>query len=157
MSRLEIVYCVHYSCISDAVLVELARSCPHPRKVTLCFSEVTEEDMLAIAAHCRQLREINLPDNTLTEETVRQLAQHCRRLSEVNMRREGRLMERRYKHYSSKEIRALRETVRHRDRTLREIVPERGRESSNAEVITLRSVALYYSIIIILTYIVYCI
>ena len=112
--RLDIVYCIHYSCISEAVLVELARSCPHLQKVTLCFSEVTEEDMLAIAAHCRQLREINLPDNTLTEETVRQLAQHCRRLSKVNIReyvREGGIMVGCCKQYSSKEIRALRETV----------------------------------------------
>ena len=140
--RLDIVYCIHYSCISDAVLVELARSCPHLKKVTLCFSAVTEEDMLAIAAHCRQLREINLPDNTLTEETVRQLAQHCRRLTKVYMIeyvKEGRLMERRYKQYSSKEIRALRETLRQRDRALRETVRQRDRESSNAEVITLRS------------------
>ena len=102
-----------FYCSSDAVLVELARSCPHLQKVGL--SEVTEEGVLALAAHCRQLREIHIPYTTVTEETVRQLAQHCRRLSKVNIReyvREGGIMVGCCKQYSSKEIRALRERQR---------------------------------------------
>ena len=66
----------HSTCISDAVLVELARSCPHLQKVTMVSSEVTEEGVLALAAHCRQLWELYLPRTSLTEDTIRQLAQH---------------------------------------------------------------------------------
>ena len=70
------------TCTSDAVLVELACSCPHLQKVTLdCSSEVTEEGVLTLAAHCRQLREIDIPYITFTENAVMQLAQHSRRLT----------------------------------------------------------------------------
>ena len=113
--RLNTLYSIHVNCISEAVLVELARSCPHLQKVTLCFSAVTEKGVLALAVYCRQLREINLLDHMLTEETVRQLAQHCRYLVKVNMIeyvREGEVMVVRCRQYSRKEIRALRETVR---------------------------------------------
>ena len=78
-------------------------------------SEVTEEGVLALAAHCRQLREIYIPYITVTEETVSQLAQHCRHLTQLHVRvtvREGEVMEDSCKQYSSKEIRALRETER---------------------------------------------
>ena len=79
-------------CSSDAVLVELARSCPHLQKVTLdSNSEVTEEGVLALAVHCRQLREIHIPYTIVNEETV----------EEVMMRHSHQ--------YTSKEIRALRE------------------------------------------------
>ena len=69
--------------------------------------------MLALAAHCRQLREIYIPYITVTEETVRQLAQHCRRLTKLCVTvREGEVIVELSKQYSSKEIRALRETER---------------------------------------------
>ena len=82
-------------------------------KVTLdCSSEVTEEGVLALAVHCRQLREIHIPYTTLTEETVRQLAQHCRRLTELRVIvRRGDVILGYGKQYSSKEIRALRESI----------------------------------------------
>ena len=113
--------------VTNAVLVQLARSCPHLQKVTLGSSKVTEEGVLALAAHCRQLREIDIPYITVTEETVRQMAQHCRRFTKLNVivcEREGEVIVARNKRYSGKEIRALKETVRQRDR-----------ESSNAKVI----------------------
>ena len=94
------------TCTSDAVLVELARSCPH-LQVILDGSELTEVGVLALAAHCRQLREIDIPYTTVTEETVRQLAQHCRRLTKLCV---TEVMMGYYMQYSSKEIRALRET-----------------------------------------------
>ena len=100
------------TCSSDAVLVELARNCPHLQKVTLYSSEVAEEGVLALAAHCRKLREIHLPYTTVTEETVRHLAQHCRRLTKLYVRvyeREGEVMVGLYKQYYSNDIRALRE------------------------------------------------
>ena len=129
--RLATLYCLHGSCISNVVLVELSRSCSHLQTVKLCFSEVSEEDILALAAYCRQLREINLLEHMLTEETVRQLAQHLHHLTKLNMslyKKQGEVMVECCRQYSRKEIRALRETVR-----------PRVRESSNAEVITLRS------------------
>ena len=96
-------------CTSDAVLVELARSCPHLQKFVLNNSEVAEEGVLALAVHCRQLREIHIPYTTVTEGTVRQLAQHCRHLTELRVTvREGEVMVGHFKHYTSKEIRALR-------------------------------------------------
>ena len=73
----------HSTCISDAVLVELARSCPHLQKVTLWSSEVTEKGVLALAAHCTQLQKLDISYITLTEETVRQLAQHCPHLTSL--------------------------------------------------------------------------
>ena len=97
------------TCSSDAVLVELARSCPHLQRVTLDSSEVTEEGVLALTAHCRQLREIHILYTTLTKETVRQLAQHCPRLTELYVReKEWNAMVGNYRQYSIKEIRALR-------------------------------------------------
>ena len=63
--------------------------------------------------HCRQLQEIDLVGTTVTEETVRQLVQHCRHLTKLHVRvyvREGEVMVGRFKEYSSKDIRALRET-----------------------------------------------
>ena len=94
------------TCTSDAVLIVLTRSCPHLQKITFFYNsnEVTEEGVLALAAHCRQLREIVLHDNKLCEGTVRQLAQHCRRLTKLIVKYNIQ--------YSSKEIRALRETER---------------------------------------------
>ena len=75
-------------------------------------SEVTEEGVLALAAHCRHLREIHIPYTTVTEGTVRQLAQHCRHLTELHVTvREGEVMERYFKQYTSKDIRALRENT----------------------------------------------
>ena len=78
---------IHKStCSFDAVLVELARSCPHLQEVTLdCSSEVTEEGVLALAVHCRQLRVIIISETRVSEETVRQLAQHCRRLTKLHV------------------------------------------------------------------------
>ena len=151
--RLATLYCLHCSCISNVVLVELACNCLHLQTVKLCFSEVTEEDILALAVHCRQLREINLFEHMLTEETVRQLAQHLHHLTKLNMslyEKQGEVMVECCRQYSRKEIRALRETVRQRvralnetvgqrDRALNETVRQRVRDSSNAEVITLRS------------------
>ena len=96
---------------SNTVLLELARSCPHLQKVTLCSSEVTEEGVLALAAHCRQLRVIDIGRTPFTMETVRQLAQHCRRLTELHVRvnvREGEVMAPQSRKYTSKEIRVLR-------------------------------------------------
>ena len=75
---------MHPTCISDAVLVELARSCPHLLEVILDSSgNVTEEGVLAMAAHCKHLRKLDIPETTLTEETVRQLAQHCPHLTDL--------------------------------------------------------------------------
>ena len=103
-------------CVTDAVLVELARSCPHLQKFAVYnISELTEQSVLALAVHCRQLREIYIPETKVSEETVRQLAQHCRHLTKLNLWvnvREGEVMIERYMRYSSKEIRALREIVR---------------------------------------------
>ena len=76
-----VIYIKKPTCISVAVLVELACSCPHLQKVTLGSSEVTEEGVLALAVHCRQLQELEVPLTIVTEETVRQLAQHCRHLT----------------------------------------------------------------------------
>ena len=148
--RLASLNCLHGSCISNVVLVKLACSCPHLQTVKLCFSEVSEEDILALAAHCRQLREINLLEHILTEETVRQLAQHLHHLTKLNMslyEKQGEVMVECCRQYSKKEIRALRETVRQRDRALNETVgqrdralnktvPQRVRETIKAEVIT---------------------
>ena len=109
-TRLNTLYSIHVNCISEAVLVELARSCPHLQKVTLGFCAVTEKSVLALAAHCRQLREIDLGRTTVSDETVRQLAQHCRRLTSI-----GRTYHNQetcgvyYKVWSRMEIRALRE------------------------------------------------
>ena len=102
--------------VSNTVLVELAHSCPHLQKITLySISEVTEEGVLTLAVHCRQLRVLVLSYITVTEETVRQLAQHCRHLTKLQVsvyERQGEAMAQCYKDYSSKEIRALRETER---------------------------------------------
>ena len=103
------------TCTSDTVLVELAHSCPHLQKVTLYSSKVTEEGVLALAAHCRQLREIHIPYTTVTEEKVRLLAQHCCHLTDLRVRK-GEIMARQSRKYSSKEIRALRETEREQSR-----------------------------------------
>ena len=112
-SKLLVLYINQSICVSDAVLVELAHSCPHLQKVTLhCSSEVTEEGVLTLAVHCRQLREIYIPETKVSEETVRQLAQHCRRLTKLIMSvyvREGETIVVRGRYYSSKDIRALRE------------------------------------------------
>ena len=73
---------------------------------------VTKEGVLALAVHCRQLRDLDLSRTTVTEETVRQLALHCRRLTKLNICvyvREGKVIVRCSKNYSSKDIRALRE------------------------------------------------
>ena len=118
---------------ADAVLVELARSCPYLQKVTLYTSGLTEEGVMALAVHCRQLQDLYIPNTTLTKKTVRQLVQHCRRLTLLRVRvyeRESNdlIPVAHYKHFSSKNIRALRETVRQGDR-----------ESSRVEVITHRS------------------
>ena len=74
----------HPTCISDAVLLALARSCPRLQEVRLSCSEVTEEGVLVLAAHCRQLRKMFLTYITLTEETVRQLARHCPHLTKFS-------------------------------------------------------------------------
>ena len=106
--QLHTLYINQSTCTSDAVLVELARSCPH-LQVILDGSELTEVGVLALAAHCRQLREIDIPYTTVTEETVRQLAQHCRRLTKLTVRKkEGERMVGPYQQYYSKEIRVLR-------------------------------------------------
>ena len=102
------------TCTSDAVLVELARSCPDLQKVTLIYSssEVTEKGVLALAAHCRQLREIVIPYITVTEETVRQLAQHCRRLTKLRVRvkqRDDAYTGYTNKKFTKRDIKALRE------------------------------------------------
>ena len=101
------------TCSSDAVLVELARSCPHLQKITLDNrSELTGEGVLTLAALRRQLREINIPLTTVTEKTVRQLAQHCRRLTALRVTvRKGDVMVGHYKHYFSKDVKALRENT----------------------------------------------
>ena len=101
-----------FHCNSDAVLVELARSCPHLQKVTLDnIGEVTEKGVLALAAHCRQLREIDISNIIVTEETVRQLAQQCRHLIKLFVDvLEGETMVGHYQQYFGNDIRALRET-----------------------------------------------
>ena len=112
--RLNTLCSIHYNCISNEVLVELARSCPHLQKVTLYCRYVREEGVLELAAHCKQLQELGLIGNKLTKETVRQLAQHCRRLTKLSVRvhvKNGEVIVERKKDYSSMEIRALRETV----------------------------------------------
>ena len=117
--QLNTMYGVFSKCVSDAVLVELARSCPHLQKVALYSNELTEEGVLALVAYCRQLREIIVQYTTLTEETVKQLVQHCPRLTTLIMNlyvKVGDLMVGRYKRYSGKEIRALRNLVRQSDR-----------------------------------------
>ena len=98
LSQLDTLYSRKHIGTSDAVLVELARSCPHLQKIILYSSssdKVTEEGVLTLAAHCRQLREIHIPLTTVTEETVRQLAQHCRRLTKVHAKlsKDGKAME----------------------------------------------------------------
>ena len=98
----------HCSCTSDAVLVELARSCPHLQKVTLWSSGVTEEGVMALAAHCRQLQELDLPKITLSKESVRQLAQHCRHLTSVIHKNEWSEYN---EEWSSGEIREMRELM----------------------------------------------
>ena len=112
-SQLHALHISKPTCTSDAVLLKMACSYPHLQKVTLdSNSEVTEEGVLALAVHCRQLREIHIPYTTLTEETVRQLAQHCRRLTELRVIvRRGDVILGYGKQYSSKEIRALRESI----------------------------------------------
>ena len=112
----------HPTCISDAVLLALARSCPRLQEVRLSCSEVTEEGVLVLAAHCRQLQVLCIPRTTVTRETLRYLFHNCRHLTELNMCS---------KRYNSKVIRALREQVRKRDRE--------SLESSNAEVIVSNS------------------
>ena len=113
--KLLTLYIDNPTCTFDTVLVELARSCPNLQKVTLNRScEVTEEGVWTLAAHCRQLREIDIPFITVTEKTVRQLALHCRRLTKLQVSvhgRQGETMLQCFKFYSSKEIRALRETA----------------------------------------------
>ena len=82
LNHLHTVCITKATCITNAVLVELAHSCPRVQ-VTLYSTAVTEESVLALAVHCRQLREIHIPMTTVTEETVRQLAQHCRHLTKL--------------------------------------------------------------------------
>ena len=109
--QLRTLHIRHHSCISTAVLVELAGNFPHLQEITLHSSGVTEEGVLTLAAHCRQLREIDLGRTKVTEDTVRQLAQHCRHLTKLNLWvnvREGEVMVVRNKSYSSMGIRALR-------------------------------------------------
>ncbi len=89
-SKLRTFHTINPYCTSDAVLVELARSCPHLQEVTLdCSPAVTEEGVLALAVYCRQLQEIDVGRTTVTEETVRQLAQHCRHLTFLRAVKKG--------------------------------------------------------------------
>ena len=122
---LEILHIHNSSSITSQQLRALILKCPHLQKFILYSSEgVTEEVVLALSVHCRQLREIVLPQTIITEETVRQLAQHCRHLTKLSLcvnEREGEVMVVRFKNYSSKEIRELRENKR---------------ESSHMEIIT---------------------
>ena len=100
------------TCVSDALLVELARSFPHIQEVTLYSSgKVTEEGVLALAGHCRQLRELVLGGTTVNKETVSQLVQHCRRLTSLYVQN---TTSRYHERFSSKDIRVLREQVSER-------------------------------------------
>ena len=126
--NIEILDIHHCSSFAFQQFRALILKCPHLQKFILYSSAgVTEEVVLALAVHCRQLRKIVLPQTIITEETARQLAQHCRHLTKLSLcvnEREGEVMVVRFKNYSSKEIRALRENKR---------------ESSHMEVITNRS------------------
>ena len=110
---LHTLYIEKPTCISNAILVELAHSCPHLQRVTLHSSEVTEEGVLALAAHCRQLRVIDIPMITVKRVTVNQLLHHCRHLAELCVR-DNRFVTQPgqpYIRYYESEIRELRESV----------------------------------------------
>ena len=97
------------TCVSDALLVELARSSPHIQEVTLYSSgKVTEEGVLKLAAHCRQLRELVMLGTTVSKETISLLVQHCHRLTSLYVRNTTAKYP---ENFSSKEIRALREQM----------------------------------------------
>ena len=111
-AQLNTVYCIHSNCISEELLVELARLCPQIQKVTLWSSEVSEKGVLALAVHCRQLQMLDISNTSVTEETVRQLVQHCRHLTTLHVRvnvKNGEVMVVQNQKYSSKDIRVLRE------------------------------------------------
>ena len=111
-AQLNTVYCIHSNCISEELLVELARLCPQIQKVTLWSSEVSEKGVLALAVHCRQLQMLDISNTSVTEETVRQLVQHCRHLTTLHVRvnvKNGEVMVVQNQKYSSKDIRVSRE------------------------------------------------
>ena len=99
------------ACISTAVLPVVALP-PHLQKVTLHNTELMEEDVLTLAVHCRQLQVLNVNNIAVAEETMGKIVLYCRRLTELHIRvtvREREALVERSRHYSSKEIRALRE------------------------------------------------
>ena len=95
--------------ITDAVLVDVARSCPYLQKVTLDRSKVTEEGVLTLAVHCRQLRQIEMPFITCAKVTIRKLVQRCRRLTELRVcLKQGEKLHSRWK-FSKQDIKDMRD------------------------------------------------
>ena len=83
--RLEIFYSIHVNYMSEELLVELTRSCPHLQNVTLNCRYVTEKSVMTIVTHCRQLRVLKLSSIIITEETLNQIIMHCRHLTKLNV------------------------------------------------------------------------
>ena len=107
--KLQTLHITKPTCTSDAVVVDLAHSCPQLQKVTLYNRVVTEEGVMALATHCRHLRELDICHTTVTEETVRQLAQHCPHLTKLRVKIKHGDNKDTYMKLYKRNIRAIRE------------------------------------------------
>ena len=94
LPKLQVLHLDDRSCVSDAGVIELVRSCTALKTLDVCDTFITDAAVLAIAKHCPIIEDLNLcltnhdssrTFTVLTDESVVALGQNCPRLRVLNL------------------------------------------------------------------------